>query len=372
MSDEQAPLFDISPDWKRNWAGMPAYEHQDLESWGAVKVHFRCREDRAAFAALLGQQIPQTTKETASIWYPPAEIGRYADKAYRTQGAIDPRYPIYIVSKGRWESRRTSKALEAIGVPYFIVVEPQEFDQYAGVIAVEKVLRLPFSNLGQGSIPARNWIWEHARQAGAARHWILDDNISGFFRFQNNLKCPVESGVPFRAIEDFCDRYTNVAMAGMNYFMFVTRKSGTVPALTMNTRIYSCILLRNDLSHRWRGRYNEDTDLSLRILKDGYCTVLFNAFLADKEQTMLMRGGNTETLYLADGRLKMAESLRDQHPDVVTITRKWGRWQHQVDYKPFRRNQLVRDLRVPIEDGVNDYGMSLTYKTIAGTNGGEK
>ena len=27
------------------------------------------------------------------------------------------RYPIYIISKGRWETRHTSKALEALGVP---------------------------------------------------------------------------------------------------------------------------------------------------------------------------------------------------------------------------------------------------------------
>ena len=33
------------------------------------------------------------------------------------------RYPIYIVSKGRWESRYTSKALEKMRVPYYIVVD---------------------------------------------------------------------------------------------------------------------------------------------------------------------------------------------------------------------------------------------------------
>jgi len=47
---------------------------------------------------------------------------------------MNPKYPVYIISKGRWESRLTSKALEAIRVPYRIVVEPQEFKQYAAVI----------------------------------------------------------------------------------------------------------------------------------------------------------------------------------------------------------------------------------------------
>lgn len=41
-----------------------------------------------------------------------------------------------------------------------------------------------------------------------------------------------------------------------------------------------------------------------------------------------------------DGRLKMAQSLVEQHPDVTKIVQKWGRWQHHVDYRPFARNKL--------------------------------
>src|SRR3990167_8663131 len=99
----------------------------------------------------------------------------------RGRSSMNPRYPVYIISKGRWESRLTAKSLEAIGVPYHIVIEPQEYEEYAAVISPEKILRLPFSNLGQGSIPARNWVWEHSIAARAERHWILDDNINGFF-----------------------------------------------------------------------------------------------------------------------------------------------------------------------------------------------
>ena len=69
---------------------------------------------------------------------------------------MNPNYPVYIVSKGRWDSRLTSKALEEMKMPYSIVVEPQEYENYASVIDPAKILVLPFSNLGQGSIPARN------------------------------------------------------------------------------------------------------------------------------------------------------------------------------------------------------------------------
>ena len=274
---------------------------------------------------------------------------------------MNPRYPVYIISKGRWESRLTSKALEKISVPYHIVVEPQEKDQYASVIDPAKILVLPFSNLGQGSIPARNWVWGHAISTGAKLHWIMDDNMDGFFRLNWNLKTPVADGTILYAAEDFVDRYSNVAMAGLNYFMFASRKT-VMPPIYINTRIYSCILLRNNIPHRWRGRYNEDTDLSLRILKDNWCTVLFNAFLVFKSTTMTMKGGNTDELYKEDGRLQMAQSLVDQHPDVTKVTWKWGRYQHSVDYSRFKANKLKLKPGVIIPEGTNDYGMILQEK----------
>ena len=86
---------------------------------------------------------------------------------------MNPAYPVYIISKGRWEARHTSKALEKMRVPYWIVIEPQEFYDYEAVIDAAKIITLPFSNLGQGSIPARNWVWDHAVSIGAARGGAL-------------------------------------------------------------------------------------------------------------------------------------------------------------------------------------------------------
>lgn len=355
VKKEQIPLFDLESPAQEMWQGMPEFEQKDLMPWQSIKIHFRNAFDRQEFSSMIGQNITDLTK---SVWFPQAEIGHIADKRYKTDSAVNPRFPVYIISKGRWDSRLTSKALEKIGVPYHIIVEPQEYNQYAAVIDPAKILTLPFSNLGQGSIPARNWVWEHSISVGAERHWILDDNIGGFYRLNDNLKVECETGSTFRAAEDFSERYENVALSGFNYFMFAKRKD-VIPPFILNTRIYSCILIKNDIPYRWRGRYNEDTDLSLRILKDGFCTVLFNSFLALKSTTMTMKGGNTDELYKDDGRLKMAESLQQQHPGIVQITEKWGRAQHSVDYKQFRKNKLVRKSNVSIRQGIDNYGMDL-------------
>ena len=271
---------------------------------------------------------------------------------------MNPKYPVYVISKGRWESRLTSKALERMKVPYHIVVEPQEFDNYASVIDKQKILTLPFSNLGQGSIPARNWVWEHSISVNAKKHWIMDDNIYDFYRLNRNTRNIVQTGTIFKICEDFTDRYENVPISGLNYRFFMV-PTDSHPPYYLNTRVYSCILIDNTLKHKWRGRYNEDTDLCIRALKDGFCTILFNAFLQEKAGTMTVKGGNTDELYADDGRLKMAKSLQEQHPDICTVTWKFNRWQHQVNYTVFEKNKLIRKKNVEIKQDVDNYGLVL-------------
>jgi hypothetical protein len=270
---------------------------------------------------------------------------------------MNPKYPIYIISKGRWHKRQTSKALDLMQVPYRIVIEPQEYENYAKFINTDKILVLPFSNLGQGSIPARNWVWEHSINEGHQMHWILDDNMDSFYRLNRNMKLIVTSGAIFKAAEDFVNRYENIALSGFQYNSFVF-KDAVVPPYRLNTRIYSCILIDNKIPYRWRGKYNEDTDLSLRALKDGYCTMLFNAFLVNKETTMRAKGGNTDELYKqTDNRKEFAESLKEQHPDVVDVVWRFNRWHHDVDYKPFKKNKLIKNKDVITHNTVNNYGM---------------
>lgn len=275
---------------------------------------------------------------------------------------MNPKYPVFVISKGRADSCLTVRELSAMKVPFILIVEPQELQSYKVKWPDAEIITTPFSNLNQGSIPARNFVWELAEKMEAKRHWILDDNIEGFHRLHLNEKFKVADGTIFRCCEDFVDRFENVPMAGMNYYSFC-KKTDAVPPFYLNTRIYSCILLETSRTERWRGRYNEDTDLSLRFLKQGFCTILFNAFLCGKVTTMRMRGGNTDEIYAdTNQRREFAESLADQHPDVAKVTFKFGRWHHQVDYRPFKRNRLKHRADVYIPSEPNNYGMKLVNK----------
>lgn len=272
-----------------------------------------------------------------------------------------PHYPVYIPSKGRADCCHTAKCLDAGGVPFHLVVEPTEADAYAAQFGRERLLVLPFHDLGLGSIPARNWIWEHANASGAARHWTLDDNVYFFMRRYRAKRLRCDPGIALRMCETFTDRYENIAISGLNYKFFVPDAVARTP-FTTNCHVYSCMLVRNALSFRWRGRYNEDTDLCLQALSAGWCTVLLNAFLINKAQTMTMKGGNADALYQGDGRLKMARSLERMWPGVVTVDRRFHRPQHVVNWKKFDTPLRLKpgiDLAALKAQGPQEYGMTL-------------
>jgi hypothetical protein len=298
-----------------------------------------------------------------------------------------PQFPLYVVSKGRHEYMITSKALTRMGVDHFIVVEPAEVAAYqeaierlslrATVVPLDMAYKSAYPVLDEfgldkstGPGPARNFAWDHSKAAGFAWHWVMDDNLRDFYRLNRNLKVPCRSPAFWRAMEEFVLRYENVGMAGPNYFMFASRKT-RMPPFSANTRIYSCNLIRNDLPFRWRGRYNEDTILSLDLLKAGWCTVQFNAFLQEKMGTQVLKGGNTDEFYLREGQkaageryaatgtVAKSEMLAKVHPDVARVAIRFKRVHHIVDYGKFRGLQLRRRPDVEVRDGVDNFGMVL-------------
>ena len=285
-----------------------------------------------------------------------------------------PRFPIYIPSKSRADTATTPRFLDSIGVEYRLVIEKQQYKTYlehfkkAQLLVLEKSYQDEFdpwmeldASQSKGSGPARNFIWEHSIREGHDYHWTMDDNIRFFARLHKNKRVPIGDGTVFNAMENFVLRYKNIGMAGPQYWMFAPSRAKLEPFIT-GTRIYSCNLIRNDVPMRWRGRYNEDTDLSLRMLKAGWNTVLFNAFLQYKITTQQMGGGNTEAFYAEEGTLKKSQMLVDMHPDVTKLSWKFGRAHHHVDYSRWLGTPLVkRDDYDPSK--APDYKLKLIKRT---------
>lgn len=270
-----------------------------------------------------------------------------------------PKYPIYIPSKGRWDRCYTARFMRDDGVPFRLVVEEQEAEKYAEKFGEESILVLPFRNKGT-VVPARNWIREHSEKEGFERHWQFDDNIRKIIRLYKGKRIPYPSGTAIRVAEDFTDRYENIAITGFNYRGFAR---SAIPPFFLNCHVYSATLFWNDVPYKWRGKYNEDTDLCLQVLSGGYCTVNLNVFLIEKEVTMTMRGGNTDELYQGDGRAKMSRELEARWPHLVETIRRWNRPQHKI-----RKEWRAFDTPLKKKKGVrrkgtsNEYGVELVKK----------
>jgi hypothetical protein len=380
MSEEQL-LLGLNLDTAYDYGGMPEYENvkqPDPEITATFK--FRNQADYDEFHKVIKEHLYNGEKvfdgmqrlEKKTAWFPlPEKSSKYIYTA--TNEKHQPRFPIYIVSKGRWKRNPTSRVLKEMNVPFYMVVEEQERDHYLDIVKEDQLLVLPQRYLDDydrfwqdddprsGPGPARNFAWDHSIEAGHAWHWVMDDNLESFERLNRNMKAQCTTGTLFYVCEEFVLRYENIGQAGLNYSIFCPSIDAR-PPIKLNTRIYSCCLIRNDLPYRWRGRYNEDTDLSLRMMKDGWCTVQFNQFLTGKRATQTMSGGNTAEFYDVEGTKKKSQMLADMHPDVATVVWRINRWHHHVNYKPFRWNRLIKKRGHTFPRGVNNYGMELTTR----------
>jgi hypothetical protein len=274
----------------------------------------------------------------------------------------NPRYPLFIPSKGRSDHQITTKVLDAYDVPYRVVVEDTEYDAYAEHYPPDKLLATPFHDLGLGPVPVRNWIRRHAEHEGYAKHWQLDDNIRGFRRLAGNQRITCHAGIALTVAEDWADRYENVGITGLNPTWRVIPGSAKQP-VTINRGVGCCCLIDHNMPVWWRSPLGDDDDLCLQALSQGWCSVAINAFMIDKIPSGTMHGG-IAPLYAGDGRTKVVRSLQRLWPGLVQITRK-GQYPHmkiawnKLDVAPI----LKQSIDLAALPARNEYG--LTFQRVS-------
>ena len=172
------------------------------------------------------------------------------------------------------------------------------------------------------------------------------------------FRSKARTGACFSIAEEFFTRFQNLSMGSLNYSKFV-KESDHVPAYVMNTRMYSCIFIKNSIPYRWRGRYNEDTILSLDVLTHGGCTCQLNAFLADKLTTQRIDGGNNEMFYEHEGTYNKSKMLVDVYPQYARMVHKFSRIHHHVDYSSFKQKLIYREGFEPTTAEDNQRGLKI-------------
>ncbi len=284
-------------------------------------------------------------------------------------------YPVYIPTRGRPQVQLTATKLLSLGISPVLVVppdDPREVQAYRDANPDCLVIpypapyftryeRTPEMDPHPTTGAAHNFAWDHSRAAGFQRHWIMDDNIRFFWKRTSADPAPDRpqpgarrQGVRTRVkptdfveMERTAARFSNLAGLSLG-------QGGTFSdrPFMVNTRLYCATLYRNDLDLPpwnivWRRGINDDTVVSLDILKTGYwCTAetrILGIAKVPTSHTKRLAGGMTDFYGKSDKdkgfARKAAEAVR-LHPDCVRTSERFGRTHHFIDYRQFTQ-QLI-------------------------------
>ena len=224
------------------------------------------------------------------------------DITYNISADVKPKYPIYVVSYGRYALRdHTIDALQQMGVDYHICVQEREKELYekhskeygwTGTIITSP-------NTDQGSSKQRNTCLEHSKQNGHKKFWLLDDNMTGWYYFNMLMITKINHPYVFTHLEDISDNIKEPVGIISHCYTLDVRANDLRNPLQVNTKNYSSSLIDTEICGdiRFRLQYNEDIDFTFQVLERGIKTIGLNIFLAGKKATKTVKGGNTDSIY---------------------------------------------------------------------------
>lgn len=267
------------------------------------------------------------------------------------------RWPVFILSLGRADAKRTTAdLLLQHGIESRIVVEPHEESAYSARWGRERIIvkpdiyqtnfdpldRFSTDSMTLGPGPARNCILATAREEGHDWYWSMDDDVTRFMRHHRDRSfTPAENLVDFFIeLENDITQYKNVAIGGPR----IRSQYEQQHRFIKNRAVYGrCFLHRTTTGINVRGRFNEDTVLSLEHLIAGWCTMIFNTHQLDSPEPTTKPGGCTETVYQYGRELRF-KHMAAAFPKFVGTRIKNGKYCSKIQWsKHFGRRPLIPD-----------------------------
>jgi len=168
---------------------------------------------------------------------------------------------------------------------------------------------------------------------------LFDDNIRGICKWEKGKKKDINDyKISLNFVEKYADK-KQINICGFEYRYFSTKPPKK--AFKHNCHVYSAMLIKNNMSYRWRLKYNEDVDLCLQILTNGGTTASCIYYLTNKTSTVSkQKGGNQDELYKGNDpkkKLLKAKMLEKVWPQYVKTVIRFNRYHHFVDWKQFKK-----------------------------------
>ena len=199
------------------------------------------------------------------------------------------KHKIYIPSKGRPDSC-TAKMLKQNNIPFSLVVEDQDYNDYVATWGKGSVINLGGNDYGSVGY-ARAFIKNYSTDLGEKCHWQLDDDLPMIYEViggKNRKAIPDEV---FKKVENFYYLYTNIGIIGLSSSAF---NKMSAHEYRVNAFAFGCVLINNQTPFSYRMDTVEDLDYTLQCLTSNYCTVRFYKFAFTTVSTGVNKGGYNE------------------------------------------------------------------------------
>jgi hypothetical protein len=239
--------------------------------------------------------------------------------------------PVYVCSRGRPTSRVIADLVEGPR-ECLVFVEPGEEDEYTAVY--DPPLRV-LPKAGRGLAYTRQAALDHARDQGVEWYWLLDDDITRWYRREGTKLHPVTLHEALDQAEAEIGDRTGVGQFSVEYQQLAwTAKR---PVVTGYCDVAVCIHPDPLVDYRPETGVKVDRDYTLQVLASGLkaLRVTTVAFAAPKNGSN--KGGLQEE-YASGVEARDSQVFASLWPGICTpTTKKDGRRDVRVDWRYFEK-----------------------------------
>ncbi len=242
---------------------------------------------------------------------------------------------IFVPSKGRYGTglAKTVICLIDQGLPFTLVVEPQEVQWYS--IAYPSAQIMPLRDSNQGIAYVRNQILSTARQEMKRHIWMLDDDISSLSVQVNGRNVKASHWeVIFKAAQQLFSE-NDAAQGALEYqqFSWSAKKDASLNSYC-DVAVWIDVDRTRHLSYRKEVVLKEDRDFTLQVLNSGYrtCRASKLGFAVPKNGS---NAGGLQEEYARSGKEEAAvDRMCRFWPGIVTRqVKKDGRIDCKINWK---------------------------------------
>lgn len=242
-------------------------------------------------------------------------------------------FPILIPSKKRPKSK-IFQLLKDDNLDFFVVVEPQDLNDYKYL--GNRIIVLPENNRG---LPySRNYTLKKTVEFNFDWFWMIDDDVSRFYKTINRRNIPITPRDAFELSENFILKSDNVAQAAMEYQQFSWSQSKSVSynsycdvVVCINTKKAKNIKFRDEVTLKL------DRDFTLQCLSRGYRTLKINHIAFSCPKNGSNEGGLFDVYKSGVEREAVDEMCRIWGKDICQpVLKKGGRYDVKINWKYFK------------------------------------